>query len=684
MKILSEYKLGDMLLRYLTDEERHVGMMLIPAEMADCVLDKQWKLEPLAQYHTLYDVAPGSFAGGHSLACSDVVDEMRLVGQERRDDAVITTIADAAGRTIYHRAAWHAGLEALRVSTAFENNTGEPLTLDLLTSVNVGNITPFTPADAVGALTVHRVHSAWSAEGRLHSESVESMHLESSWSGYGMRIEKFAQIGSMPVRGWFPFAAVEDKKAGVTWAIQLACPSSWQCELRRQGEGLSMSIGLPDDETGRWRRTVNPGERFETPEAYVTAGRCGVDAASQRLLTVQRENWLRRDEELPVLFNEYCTTWGNPTHENMVKIANRIRGHEIDFMVMDAGWYGRGNLEWSECGGDWIPNAEMFPDGLKATADAIRACGFKPGIWFEAENCAPMSELFGRDELLLKKRGHVLGSAKRRFLDMRMTKAHEYLAERVTGLLQKCGFEYIKVDYNDTIGIGCDDPDGLGEGLRNNMQGTLDFFREMRAAVPGLYIENCSSGGHRLEPSMMGVADMASFSDAHECQEIPIIAANLHRMILPGQSQIWAVLRKTDSLRRVNYSLVNTFLGVMCLSGDMLDLSDEQWKKVDEGIAFYKAVRHIIRDGVTSFHGDVSESWRHPTGWQGIVRTSGGETLAVIHTFGGSFPASVTLPVSARRVRRIMCSENNDVYLGDGCLTVSLNAPFEAIAVYLD
>ena len=43
---------------------------------------------------------------------------------------------------------------------------------------------------------------------------------------------------------------------------------------------------------------------------------------------------------------------------------------------------------------------------------------------------------------------------------------------------------------------------------------------------------------------------------------------------------------------------------------------------------------------------------------------------------GGSFPASVTLPVSARRVRRIMCSENNDVYLGDGCLTVSLNAPF--------
>jgi len=46
---------------------------------------------------------------------------------------------------------------------------------------------------------------------------------------------------------------------------------------------------------------------------------------------------------------------------------------------------------------------------------------------------------------------------------------------------------------------------------------------------------------------MMGLCAMGSFSDAHETREIPIIAANLQRLILPRQSQVWAVLRKNDT-----------------------------------------------------------------------------------------------------------------------------------------
>ena len=180
----------------------------------------------------------------------------------------------------------------------------------------------------------------------------------------------------------------------------------------------------------------------------------------------------------------------------------------------------------------------------------------------------------------------------------------------------------------------------------------------------------------------MGVSRMASFSDAHECPEIPIIAANLHRLILPGQSQIWAVVRKEDSLRRINYSLVNTFLGVLCLSGD-IDLSPEQWQKVDEGIGFFKAVRHIIRDGVSRFHGAYSPAWRKPEGWQAVCRQCGDETLAVIHTFGGGYPQEIRVPVDGQRILRVMCSENNPVRVEDGQLIIGLKADFEAIAVHL-
>jgi alpha-galactosidase len=171
------------------------------------------------------------------------------------------------------------------------------VTLDLISSLNMGGITPFAEDDAPGTLLLHRARSAWSAEGRLLTESIEEAMLERSWTGHALRIAKFGQVGSMPVRGWFPFAAVEDTEAGVTWAVQLACPSSWQIELRRKDDCLNLMAGLADEDFGHWAKSIRPGESFETPEAYLTVGTGGVDEVSQRLLTVQRQNMPRPEAE---------------------------------------------------------------------------------------------------------------------------------------------------------------------------------------------------------------------------------------------------------------------------------------------------------------------------------------------------------------------------------------------------
>ena len=680
----SRFTLGDMLLQYNLDEQNRMSMALIPLIMEGQVMDKAYTPEPLVQIHAKGDQLPNGYGNGHTMACTTATDAMKFVSQKQEGNTIITTLADGTGRTVHHRVRWEEGLQAVVVSCVFENRGEKPVTLNLLSSANLSGVTPFTEGDAAGNLVLHRIGSAWSAEGRVITESIEQVMLERSWTGHALRIFRFGQLGSMPVRGYFPFMAVEDKKAGVTWAVQLACPSSWQMEIRRKDDCLNLMASLPDEDFGHWAKTVKPGESFETPEAYVTAGAGGLDEVSQRLLTVQRRNMPRPDMTLPVMFNEYCMTWGNPTHENLKAIAESLDGRGMEFLVIDAGWYRKAGENWYECGGDWIPEEkEMFPEGLKATADMIRAHGMKPGLWFEPETCAKGADVFKIEEMLLTRDGVVIDTDNRRFLDMRKEAVHTFLEERVIGLLKRCGFEYIKIDYNDCIGMGCDDPDGLGEGLRKNMQGTLCFFRRLREAIPELYIENCSSGGHRLEPSLMALSDMASFSDAHECQEIPIIAAALHRVILPAQSQIWAVLQAKDSIRRINYSLINTFLGVMCISGDVVHPSKEQWDKVEEGTDFYRQVRHIIRDGVSTFHGELSESWRHPEGWQAVVRTAGEESLAVIHTFGGTLPEKIILPVKAKKILRVMCSEDNKVSLANGELTVELKAPFEAIAVHL-
>ena len=681
----SEYTFGDLLLTYWLDEAGHMSMTLIPARTAGRVADKPYNPESLAQIHAEGDPLPNGYGNGRTLAGTLASDALLFQSQEQDEGGITTVLTSDSGRTVRHRVQWQEGWQGLEIRTTFVNRTTESVRLDLLSSVNLSGITPFIAGDTPDSLVLHRFLSDWSAEGRLFSQPVEEAMLERSWTGHALRIVKFGQVGSMPVRGFFPFAALEDCTSGVTWAVQLGCPSSWQMEIRRKDDCLNIMASLADGEFGHWVKTVRPGESFESPVAFITAGEGSIDAVSQRLLTIHRTHMRNPDTPLPVLFNEYCTSWGCPNHSRLDQIACALDGHDIDFLVIDAGWYRQPARGWSDCGGDWIPEEQdAFPFGLKAAADMIRAHGMTPGLWFEPETCAPDSDIFKNEQLLLRRNGHIIDTNGRRFLDMRLEETQAYLDERVISLLKRDGFGYIKVDYNDSIGLGCDDPDSLGEGLRQNMLGTQRFFRRLREQIPGILIENCSSGGHRLEPSMMALSDMASFSDAHECPEIPIIAASLQRLILPAQSQIWAVLRKEHSLRRLNYSLINTFLGVMCLSGDVDTLSADQWKAVDNAIAFYRSVSPIIRDGISVFFGDISASWRHPRGWQAVCRSDGSRTLAVIHTFGGEYPSHIELPVRASVIRNVLCSEGNRISLSGGILNVELKADFEAVAVELE
>ena len=263
----------------------------------------------------------------------------------------------------------------------------------------------------------------------------------------------------------------------------------------------------------------------------------------------------------------------------------------------------------------------------------IKSYGLIPGIWFEFENVGERSEIYKMSDHLLRRFGVPITVSNRRFLDMRDKWVKDYLTEKVIKMLKDNGFGYLKVDYNDNIGVGCDGAESLGEGLRQAVLASQDFFRKITKEIPELVIENCSSGGHRLEPSMMELVSQASFSDAHECLSIPIIAANLHRLIRIEQSQIWAVIRKDDDIERINYSLASGFFGRLCLSGDIFDISDEKWEVVKEAVSFYKKAKNIIKNGFTSLIDCTAVSYNRPVGYQRVLRILGSEALLVVHTF---------------------------------------------------
>lgn len=654
-KDILEKQVGDMLICYKLDGETGlIGLFIEPMNRHEHK-KRRVKIRSLAEVKIVGDNYSGGYFGGTSMKYSNTTNSMKFTKQEVREsdgDTVITTyLKSSRGIEVRHKTVHRNGCEYLTVHTELINNSVRDIQVEMLSSFAMYNISPYLSGAGENKMTLHRLRSKWSQEGRLISENLEDLQLEECWCYANSNSIRFGQVGSMPVKGYFPFMALEDTENSVTWGVQMGCPSSWQMEATRADDGVCLSGGLADREFGHWVKTVKRGETFAAPEAVLSVCEGGIDDISARLVSAQEDRLDIPDSEemLPVIFNEYCTTWGNPSCENIEKILEAIKDKGIDYFVIDCGWFKRDRARWDTSMGDYIPSKTLFPNGIKETADLIHSYDMRAGIWFEFENVGSASEAYSNTDHLLKRDGITLTTQSRRFWDMNDEWVQKYLDERVIGFLKNNGFNYIKVDYNDTIGIGCDNSDSLGEGLRQNMLATTDYFKKIRREVPDIVIENCASGGNRLEPCFMSLSSMASFSDAHECIEIPIIAANLHRAILPRQSQIWCVIRQNDSVQRIAYSVAATFLGRMCLSGDVTELTAEQWDAIDSGIAFYKKAVPVIRQGKTRRFGTKIKSERHPEGYQAILRANSEYALCVIHTFENA-PDKIKVPVGSRAV----------------------------------
>ena len=693
-EVYSKFLLGDMCAVYLLDTESQIcGVMLVPAGFEEQLdLEGWWNIEPTVQTKFVGEPYPDGFIHGHSMKNSLMLGEIKFKEQkvEGENPLRITTISEGNGVETRHILEYVPGSLYLTMYSQVISHK-ETAELELFTSYNLCGFSSLGGGLRMEDYVLHRMQSKWSMEGKLESNEFLDLQLEPAWLRIGANSVRFGQVGSMPVRRYFPWMVAEDKKFGYSIGVQLAHPASWQMEVYNKDERVAFSGGLADREFGHWTKKMQKEELFESPKAYLTVAKEDVDGISYRLTSSQWKNLERVPEvekSLPIIFNEYCTTWGNPSQENMLKIVDAIKGKGIQYCVIDAGWHVKDGNDWSDIG-DWITNEKLFPKGLKYVADKIKEAGMLPGIWYEMEVVGKDSEVFKKPEYLLQRDGYPLQTCFRRFLDLRKDIVQDYLEERVINQLEEWGFDYLKVDYNDNIGIGCDGAESLGEGLRQNMMASQKFWRKLGERLPNLVIENCSSGGHRLESSMQALASMASFSDAHEWKAIPVIAANVTRAILPAQSQIWAVLRKEDDEKRLYYSLACTFLGRMCLSGDVYDIKDWQWEIVQRAINFYKMCAPVIKNGRNFRVGPHVKSYNHLKGWQAVCRKSADEQelLVVLHTFEECEPGqTISLAEFAEGDWQIDGSLSRDevqVKVSDGVLTVSNLQEYDSLVCLL-
>lgn len=209
---------------------------------------RAWQVESLVQFklreddHAIDHVMGKSLRNSPSLA--DLKFKEQTVLKKNGNTEVITSLARPDGIAVDHHILHEKGEPWIRTKSVFHNRSKKHVTLELLSSFSLSGLSPFDKSESIERLFLHRFRSYWSAEGRHDCQSIESLNLERSWVGCGVRNERFGQCGSMPVNTFFPTMAIEDRKAGVFWGAALEWAGSWQMECYRVDDQLSVSGGL--------------------------------------------------------------------------------------------------------------------------------------------------------------------------------------------------------------------------------------------------------------------------------------------------------------------------------------------------------------------------------------------------------------------------------------------------------
>jgi alpha-galactosidase len=356
-------------------------------------------------------------------------------------------------------------------------------------------------------------------------------------------------------------------------------------------------------------------------------------------------------ESLPVIFNDYMNClWGNPTTESLIPVIDKAAEVGAEYFVIDAGWYAEIGETWWESVGVWQPSVTRFPFGFSDVIQRIRGKGMVPGLWLEIEvmgiNC-PLAKELPDDWFFLHDGKRVIDHGRYQ-LDFRNPEVRAHADQIIERLVREFGIGYLKIDYNINAGPGTDyASDAPGDGLLEHNRAYLDWVRGVFAAHPELVIENCSSGGLRMDYAQLSVHSIQSVSDQTDYRLNAIIAAACASAVTPEQAAVWSYPLKDADEEQTIFNMVSALLLRVHQSGRLHEISSACLQLVKEGLALYKRIRSDIPKGLPFWPLGLP---RFGDGWAAFGLDCGRIGYLAIWRFDGrSRNATISLPPGATK-----------------------------------
>lgn len=405
---------------------------------------------------------------------------------------------------------------------------------------------------------------------------------------------------------YLPFFNMQIDSHGVIGA--LGWTGDWQMDIGRNGNAVKLVGGMK-----KTRFFLYPQEKVRTPRILLMEWQGELEESynTWRRFLLRHYSPLEADQthlKMPVCY----LNWGEVSCQEQIRRAQEAidKGFEYEVFWIDAGWYGSAQVKenstvfdgvWGTQSGNWWPNQGLFPEGMKPLSDFLKQHNKELLIWFQPEIAS------GGSELAQKHPDWLLGGG---LVNLGNPEALQGIIDMVAGQMIETGATWYRQDFNMDPAWAwqaADQPDRTGITEMKHIEGLYTFWDELKKRVPGLKIDNCSSGGRRIDLEMISRSAVLWRTDyPFEVKDLCDLQSHMFGL------SYWVPLQQTS----LGVSDRDLFRGAM---GAGMTLSNWDGKMVIDG--FIPQVREYqeIRD---YFYGDYyplipyspgKDSW---TAWQ--------------------------------------------------------------------
>jgi len=325
-----------------------------------------------------------------------------------------------------------------------------------------------------------------------------------------------------------PFFNVATAGGGVVTAVGWS--GEWAADFSPGSGGVQLKAGM-----ARTHLLLHPGEEIRTPRMlllFYSGDRWrGQNLLRQFILSHHRPKLNGKPLVAPITWGDWGGTSAEVHRDNIQKIIEHKL--PIDYYWIDAGWYGPPGAttaqSWAENVGNWLLNRGLYPDGMRALSSVLRKSGRHLMVWFEPERVVKGTLWYQEHpEWLLK-----IGDGGTTLLNLGDPAACKFVTEFVSSKIDEFGLGCYRQDFNmDPLPFwqahDAENRQGISE-IRH-IEGLYRFWDALLAKHPGLMIDNCASGGRRIDLETIGRSTPFWRTDgprdavAHQCHSYGLLA----------------------------------------------------------------------------------------------------------------------------------------------------------------